>query len=227
MAPDPYIEKLYREEAELNKQLEEWKVELVAPESGFISFSLDGMEDILGIKAVNYIAVKDFKNFYGKEVLQKDDGQAKAAQPFFRIVEPGKWYAACLIHDPQMTYEKGQEVDVSFLGTQINKIQGKVYRVAQEKEGSIVIIEFNDNVEQFINCRSIRVEISKKFQGFMVPADAVVSRQGERGVRIVRGDSNAFIAVNVVASDDESAIIEEKGGLKEIELHTKVLIERR
>ncbi|MFO7154814.1 MAG: HlyD family efflux transporter periplasmic adaptor subunit [Caldicoprobacter oshimai] len=228
MKPDPYLERLYKEESELNRQLEEWKVELVAPESGLISFSLDGMEDILGAKAVNYITIEDFKSFYGKDVWeQEDDGkEAKADQPFFKIVQPGKWYVACLISNSQINYVEGEEVDVSFIGPQVQTIKGRVYRVVEEKGEILVIVEFNEKVEDFINKRSVKVEISKNFQGFMVPADAVVTRWGEKGIKVVRENSETFIPVEVVASDGESAIIVEKGESKQLELHAKVRIER-
>lgn len=228
MGSDPYLERLYKEEAELNKQLEEWKVELVAPESGFISFSLDGMEDILGAKAVNYIKIEDFKSFYGKDVVEQvDSGEdANADQPFFKIVQPGKWYAACLISKPQINYVEGQEVDVSFIGPQVQTIKGKVYRIVQGKGETLVIVEFNEKVEDFINKRSVKVEISKNFQGFMVPAGAVVTRRGEKGIRMIREDSEAFVPVEMVASDGDNAIISEKGESKQLELHAKVRIER-
>jgi len=228
MKPDPYLERLYKEESELNRQLEEWKVELVAPESGLISFSLDGMEDILGAKAVNYITIEDFKSFYGKDVWeQEDDGkEAKADQPFFKIVQPGKWYVACLISNSQINYVEVEEVDVSFIGPQVQTIKGRVYRVVEEKGEILVIVEFNEKVEDFINKRSVKVEISKNFQGFMVPADAVVTRWGEKGIKVVRENSETFIPVEVVASDGESAIIVEKGESKQLELHAKVRIER-
>ncbi len=229
MRSDPYLERLYKEEAELNKQLEEWKVELVAPESGLISFSLDGMEDILGEKAVNYITIEDFKSFYGKDVLkQADSGEdAKAEQPFFKIVQPGKWYIACLVSKPQINYVEGQEVDVSFIGPQEEQaIRGRVYRVVQEKGETLVVVEFDEKVEDFLNKRSVEVEINKSFQGFMVNASAIVTRRGEKGVRVIREDSEVFVPVEMVATDGDNAIISERGEGKQLELHAKVRIER-
>lgn len=226
--PDPYLERLYKEEAELNKQLEEWKIELVAPESGIISFSLDGLESILGEEAVNYITVKDFKGFYGEDAHREEDEEegAKAEQPFFKIVQPGKWYAACLISEPQINYAEGQEVDVSFIGPQMQTIKGRVYNIVREKGEVLVIVEFNEKIEDFISKRSVEVEISKSFQGFMVPADAVVTRRGEKGIMVVREESEVFIPVEMVAMDDEYAIISEKGESKQLELHAKVRIKR-
>lgn len=229
MKSDPYLERLYKEEAELNEQLEEWKVELVAPESGFISFSLDGMEDILGEKAINYISIEDFKSFYGKDVMnQEGSGEdAKAEQPFFKIVQPGKWYIACLVSKPQINYAEGQEVDVSFIGPQEEQvIKGRVYRVVQGKGETLVIVEFGEKVEDFLNKRSVEVEISKSFQGFMVNASAVVTRRGEKGVRVIREDSEVFVPVEMVATDGQNAIISEKGEGRQLELNAKIRIER-
>jgi len=228
LKPDPYLEKLYEEESALNKQLEEWKVELVAPESGLISFSLDGMEDILKGEAVNYITIEDFKSFYGKnEVKRADEGEkAEAEQPFFKIVQPGKWYAACLISKPQISYAEGQEVDVSFIGPQEQTIKGRVYHIVREKDEALVIVEFGEKVEDFISKRSVEVEISKNFQGFMVNAGAVVTRRGEKGIRVVREGSEVFVPVEMVATDGDNAIISEKGESRQLELHAKVRIER-
>lgn len=228
MESDPYLERLYKEEEALNKQLEEWKVELVAPESGIISFSLDGMENILGTKAVNDITIDDFKSFYDKGVVEQADGgkKVKADQPFFKIVQPGKWYAACLISNPKINYAEGQEVDVTFIGSQVQTIKGRIHRIVHGKGETLVVVEFNEKVEDFISKRSVRVEIAKNFQGFMVPASAVVTRRGEKGVRVVGEDVEVFVPVEMMASDGKNAIISEKGERKRLELHAKVRIER-
>ena len=61
----------------------------------------------------------------------------------------------------------------------------------------------------------------------MVPARAIKTRRGKKGVIAVKGDSKTFIEVNVIASDEHNAIIEKEGESEGLELHTKVLIERR
>jgi len=225
--PDHYLEQLYAQEAELNNQLEEWRLELVAPQSGLVSFSLDSMEDILDIKSVNYLTINDFVNLTTQEVIETEEDEAGDEQPFFRIINPDKWYMACLVKEPVILYEDGQDVEVSFIGLQSETLEGKVYRIEKGQEGCLLIVEFNDKIESFINVRRAKTEISKKFQGFMVPADAIVTRRGRKGVMTVKDDSKIFVEVNVIASDGQNAIIEKEGESGDLELHTKVLIEGR
>ena len=80
--PDHYLEQLYAQEAEINNQLEEWRLELVAPQSGLVSFSLDSMEDILDIKSVNYLTINDFVNLTTQEVIETEEDEAGDEQPF-------------------------------------------------------------------------------------------------------------------------------------------------
>ena len=51
ITPDQYLQKLYEEETKLNQQIAEWKIDIVAPDSGIISFQLDGLEGILNIRS--------------------------------------------------------------------------------------------------------------------------------------------------------------------------------
>ena len=60
-----------------------------------------------------------------------------------------------------------------------------------------------------------------------MPADAIVTRRGRKGVMTVKDDSKIFVEVNVIASDGQNAIIEKEGESGDLELHTKVLIEGR
>ena len=81
MAPDSYLEKLYAQEAELNKQLEEWRIEIAAG-PGLVSFSLDGMEDILSIKSLNYLTLQDFHNFIGQDIMDADEDATRKTNRF-------------------------------------------------------------------------------------------------------------------------------------------------
>jgi putative membrane fusion protein len=227
MAPDSYLEKLYAQEAELNKQLEEWRIEIAAPGPGLVSFSLDGMEDILSIKSLNYLTLQDFQNFIGQDIMDADEDATREDKPFFRIINPDKWYMACLIDKPSIIYEDDQIVEVSLIEPHSLTLEGKVYRIQKEQERCLIILEFSEKVEDIINIRSTKAEINKKFQGFMVPARAIKTRRGKKGVIAVKGDSKTFIEVNVIASDEHNAIIEKEGESEGLELHTKVLIERR
>ncbi|NLO81778.1 MAG: hypothetical protein GX094_01755 [Clostridiales bacterium] len=226
VTPDSYLEKLYAQEAELNEQLEEWRVEIVAPSPGLVSFSLDGLEEILSAQSINYLTVQDFENLMDQQLIEADDATARD-RPFFRIINPDKWYMACLIDEPVIAYQDGQQVEVSFIEPHNLTLEGKVYRVQKGKEGCLVIVEFSDKAADIINIRSTKADISKKFQGFMVPMEAIKKRRGKTGIIAVKGDARVFIEVNIIASDEQNAIIEKEGESGGLELHTKVLIERR
>lgn len=221
--PDSYLTQLYKDEADILNQMKDWTIDIVAPESGLISFSLDGYENILDNNAVDKLTYKDFRQILNQPPLVEESDLAKAEQPFFRIVEPlSSWYAVIETNDAETYYDKGEAVEVSFDEGETQS--ASIYRIIREKENSLIILEFSGGIDRIINKRITSIHILKAVEGLKVPDSALANYKGKPGVYIKDRDKNVFIEISVKAIADGYAIVESISDNQVLRLHNQVKI---
>lgn len=223
VVPDQYLTELYKKEALLNKQLSDWKIDIIAPKTGLVSFYTDIFNEILCYETADIITLQEFRDIMQAETQGSIPGEAVVDQPFFRIVDPLKWYVACEIADDNIFYKEGDEVDVQFSEFPDITLHGKVYRRIDDKSSHLFIIEMTSELSSFINIRQTWIEIRKTFEGVLVPLNAVFEQHGDKGVKILNGSTPEFRSVNIKAFGIENAIIEEKDSTQKLEINTPVL----
>jgi len=203
-----YLEQLYSQEEEIENQLKEWKVEITAPESGIISFELDGLENIITPNDIDYFTAEQYLAFKEHQPLELDKENSNLDVPLFKIVVPDKWYIVSVIPHKNIFYEQGDTLSLKIPGLSEEVISAKVYKVDFLKDSTLVILEMIEGIESVIETRNIHVEIGISAEGLMVPAKAIINKDSRTGVKIERNGDISFIEVKVKALEDEWAIIE-------------------
>ncbi|NLB41235.1 MAG: hypothetical protein GX815_03085 [Clostridiales bacterium] len=193
--PDDYLTDLYGKESKLVSDMSQWKVEIKASESGLISFTIDGLENVLGISSVDKLTTEDYNNLIQQipkadptdqvEVEEKPlEGEAQAEQPLYRMVDPiGNWYAVLKCEGSESYLEKGNTLEAVFDGQ--DPILAKVYRIQKEKGYFLLTLEFTEQVEKIINKRVIPLQIHKTVEGLLLPEEALKKSKGRLGVYII------------------------------------------
>ena len=82
ITPDQYLQKLYEEEAKLSQQIDEWKIDIVAPDTGIVSFQLDGLEEILNIGSLDYMTIEEFLAISNNLSIQDMQTEEEIECPF-------------------------------------------------------------------------------------------------------------------------------------------------
>ncbi|MBT9151194.1 MAG: hypothetical protein DDT40_01379 [candidate division WS2 bacterium] len=223
-SPDQYLKDLYEQEAEIKRQLSQSMIEVKAPASGIVSFSSDGLEDVLNPEAVNYIAIEDVSALIGQRRVLVDQ-QSVDRIPFVRLIEPDKWLVACIIINSNIFFNAGDEIELRFLDNYDVFYSGRVYKILKSNEASLVVIELTDKVQAVVSIRTSKVELSKKISGLMVSISALIEQNGVEGLKVVQGNSSLFAAVEVLAFGDKYAIIEDVVDDTNVDLNTKVILE--
>ena len=219
-----YLEQLYRQEEEIENKLKEWKVEITAPESGIISFELDGLENIITPKDIDYFTAEQYLTFIDYEPLELDKENTHVDVPLYKIVVPDKWYIVSLIPHKNIFYEQGDTLSLKIPGLSEEIISATVYKVDFLKDSTLVILEMIENIESVIEARTIHIEMGILAEGLMVPTDAITNKDNRTGVRVERNGDINFVEVKVKAVDDEWAIIEKINDYDALELNDSVII---
>ncbi|NLI59956.1 MAG: hypothetical protein GX375_00825 [Clostridiales bacterium] len=220
-----YLEQLYQEEGEIESKLDEWKVEIVAPKSGIISFEIDGLEKILTPNDIDYLTRDQYLSFSEHEAPVSHDENSEIGLPLYRLVESDKWYLVSLIPHKKVYYEQGDRLNLKLLGLSENPISSTVYRVDFSEDSTLVILEITDGIETVIESRKIYVEIETRAQGLMVPRGAIINQKDSIGVKVIANGDIQFVRVKVKAMDDDWAIIDKINDMDNLEVNDRILIQ--
>jgi putative membrane fusion protein len=222
VVPDMYLRELYEQEAEIKRQLGNSMIEVKAPASGFVSFSSDGLEDILDFEAVANITIDDIYTFIRQKrtlVVRQTENRI----PFIRLIDPNKWYLACVIAESDVFYKAGDEIELRFIEDYEKTFNGRVHKVSRGSKASLIVIELNDDIQAVVNKRVTTAEIGRKLNGLMIPIRALIKQDGVFGLRVVHGSSFVFAPVEVLAFGDKYAIIEDVEDAYEVDINTRVM----
>lgn len=221
---DNYLEQLYEEERDIETNLEEWKVEIISPESGLISFDLDGLEGILSPKDIDYITPEQYLSFNEHDASDYKETMSPMDAPLYKIVDSDRWYIASLIPNQDVYYEQGNPVKINIMGLSHGAIDGRVYRADFLKDDTFLILEMAEGVDQVLEIRNTPVEIGTITQGLMVPRTAIRDKKGKKGVEVEQNGEIQYVEVKIKAMDEEWAIIEAERDTDILEPNTRVIV---
>jgi putative membrane fusion protein len=224
VVPDIYLRELYEQEAEIKKQLSASMIEIMVPASGIVSFSSDGLEDVLNPEAVALVTIDDiYALIRQRRTLVNSHSEDRI--PFIRLIDPSKWFIACIITEPNVFLNAGDEIELRFLENYERTFSGIVHKTSRGSKASLIVIELTDDIQAVISTRSATIEIGKKKDGLMVPLSALLNQNGIYGLRVAHGSSYLFAPVDVLAFGDKYAIIEDVEDATDVDINTRVMLE--
>ena len=224
ITPDQYLQKLYEEEAKLSQQIDEWKIDIVAPDTGIVSFQLDGLEEILNIGSLDYMAIEEFLAISNNLSIQDMQTEEEIEWPLFKLINPSKWYLVCHIPTTDIFYEKNDVLNIKLLGSHEEVLEGIVYKIDRGNDSSLIILELTEGIDSIVHTRRLPVEIGKTTEGLLVPSSSIIKNNGKTGVEFVYRGEICFVEVKIKAMNDEKAVVEKVGDVEGLNIHDKVVI---
>lgn len=200
------------ERAKLDEQLRNSINDLLAPESGIISFSIDGFEDVYTIDKVQ--ALKPEQTEMEIEQYTINSNNIKADEPVFRIIDDFKWYIASYIPDDDTNgWAIGDsKILTTFKDEKNISLEVKIQDIIQGDNKRLIVFCTDRNMMDFINSRSILFQVEKKaYEGLKVPNTAIVEKSvvkipasavADNTVIKVQESSNMPISVRITHSDE-------------------------
>ena len=168
---------------------------------GYISFNLDGYENVLNPEQLNTTQISD--------LISSNGLVSSAANDMYRIVAPNTWYVAFNVPvDSPERLIQGQTYTISQKGSELSyQAFCKSMRIFSTK--ITFVLEINADVKPVLETRSAAFVITRVAQGASAPLDAFTYVEGVPTLSIKQqGGGYIPIAVNILASDEKRAIVQ-------------------
>lgn len=170
------LENLQNLVSEVSQDINNNMISYSTQNSGLISYKIDGYED--KFKPVNF-------EEYSYEALKSIDRELEE-KPGFRVIDNYYWYIALIVED--FNELDGSEENV-ILTITINdnpeELDGKVIAVNKEGDKGVVIVRFNNHLEEFYNDRFVISSLIKsKEESYKIPNRTIFEIDGINGVYV-------------------------------------------
>jgi putative membrane fusion protein len=174
-----------------------------APASGLISFSLDGLEQAVSADSsfLHDVAVPRQQSAWRS---LSDGDHVDSDTPLFRLVDDLSWYLYVAVRGPQ-PLQQGRSVVVRFA---TGEVKMRVDRVERREDKTMALLTGDHLPIECLNVRSFDVQLQAEGrEGVVIPVPCLVEDDGRHGVYVLVGRRPLYRRVEVLASDDDSALV--------------------
>ncbi len=209
---------------------------ITAPESGIVSYRVDGLEGILKCNDFSYL---------NKSALDSYDVKTGATVP--QSNEKGKvvnnfvcYLASCMKTEKADSAKIGDKVTIRLSNTK--KIPAEIVYIGQEEDGSkILVFKFKDQIEELIEYRKISFDIIWwEYSGFKISNTAITTDENDLSyinkqsvefsekilIKVLRQNETFSIVTNY--SDEELKELgftdEEISDMVDLKLHDEIIL---
>ncbi len=205
---DPTLNERYAEETAKIEQLEGFKRDYLAEDSGMVSFYFDGYESLFSPNELPNLSVDSLTRLF-RGTLQKPVAP-RAETPLYRLVDSLHWY--CVFgtsRNDRVSISEGMTVSIAFEGYNDKPYQGTVASVAVNNDGGAVyVLEMSEDLGPFLAVRHVKATLKQDFSGIKAPVSAIAARDGVSYIRVRESSGVIEIPVRVLYMDEREAIIE-------------------
>ncbi len=203
---DSKLTKLYEQEQAAIERINGWKTALNSEGDGIVSFYFDGYEDLLQVGNLDSLKLEDIKTV-AKSATAATSSSSNV-QPIYRLVS-GNWYCIFVVENaPSYYFAKDKQFDITFEGYYDKPYTGKVVTVKQlDSKNTLFTIQMNEPIGSLISIRNVKATLKANYDGFVVPSEALKSKDNATGVYVKRDSENVFVPVEVLMKDANNAIV--------------------
>lgn len=218
------IDKLMEERKNLEKIIGDGIKSEYAAFTGIPVYSLDGYEEVLN---ADYLLEIDISLITPGEISRINlDKKVKTGQPILKLVDNLNWYlVARLNSDFANGLDKGDKVTLDFDGENYYGVRASIEDMKQEEKDCIIAFEVKDYVPGFLEKRVTEVNVVKtKFSGYVIPVNALLTRNDKTGVMVQQEGKAVFKEVVVKGDNGEIAVIDTRDNRSRLKLYDNVII---
>lgn len=189
----------------------------------FVSF-VDGFENTADYKGVNSMKVADVQALFTAQ-------PQKAENSIGKLIKEFDWYMVCVVDTLSVTDLKvGQSVNIDFPFTVQQTISATVDRMGSEDGGkSVLVLRCNlmDGGISALRNETAQIRIAD-YNGLRVDTGAVrTDENGDRGVYVLTGNCVTFKKIEIIYTDADYVLCEQKSKTEYLQLYDEVVIEGR
>ena len=206
--PDQHLLGLYQQEGLLMQRHDQEMVPIIAPEDGYVSFSVDGYEGKLSPDLIDYITPADMEEWLGAQE-QEPDAAPAAEVPFFKIIYDTQWYLAVEADSAAGLYP-GDSVSVRW-SDEDEAITAEVIRTAEGQGKDLILLRPDGPPTR---SRYGYVRIVKTATGINIPLSALYRENGRDYIQIEYDGQKTPVEVNIEARGDDYAVVSAAGDVE-------------
>ena len=203
---DTKLTKLYDEENTRMTSIQSWRMVETAPESGVVSFYLDGYEGDLTVDTLPSLTASDVRTVLSGGKLS--GGNSTKTNGIYRIVNQDSWYVAIVTNAQSWNPVVGQEYYLQMQGFEDLAFTASVTSVQKESGTLLAVFQINDPIGPLIYQRTGKAMLSITISGLSVTSKAIYEQNGQMGVWLYDVPGGTFIPVEVLSNDGKNALIQ-------------------
>ncbi len=187
------------------KELEETAVSgtttVRADRSGYFSGTVDGLENVLTVAALDTMTAEKLHELETQETQQRHVG---------KLILGDQWYFVTAVPSEQLkSVSVGDRIPVSFATQFIEELTMTVSRIGMEENGERVLVLTTDRyMPQVTLLRQQSAElVFSSHTGLRVPKQAIRVKDQQAGVYVLEGRAAAWKNVQILHDNGESYIV--------------------
>lgn len=206
---DATLTSLYSSLAEQENALSNWTRNIVnSAGNGVVSFYFDGYERVLNASQIDTINAALINSVVRGGNTASSLSTTTSETPLYRLVQNTHWYIAFVTRaDEPMRTTAGEQYYVVFDDYSTLTYQGTALAPIVTESSIVNILEFNVDIGDLLDIRTVNAIVTKSAQGVMVPIDAIAYEAGVPSVEVQSGDATYRVTVNILAADEDNAVV--------------------
>lgn len=206
---DATLTSLYSSLAEQENALSNWTRNIVnSAGNGVVSFYFDGYERVLNASQIDTINAALINSVVRGGNTASSLSTTTSETPLYRLVQNTHWYIAFVTRaDEPMRTTAGEQYYVVFDDYSTLTYQGTALAPIVTESSVVNILEFNVDIGDLLDIRTVNAIVTKSAQGVMVPIDAIAYEAGVPSVEVQSGDATYRVTVNILAADEDNAVV--------------------
>lgn len=206
-ASDQRFTRLYDDELAQTQRIDSWTKQYTATGDGLISFYSDGYE--YGLTSSNYMTFEPFqvRNMINGQKPELTSAQ-KTKTTIYRVVRDNEWYVLFLSNDTDWNPVNGQVYDLQLERFESTQVKAEVMSFTRSGGELLVRLKVISSVKPVLYMRTCEATLGENMSTLMVDERALFVQEGMTGVVMVEGQTESFIPVNVIYTENGYAFIQ-------------------
>ena len=184
---------------------------LRSPGSGYVIYSVDGYENILGTDNITELTADKMQSLTPEET----SGSAVC-----KIVGDYEWYIAAVVpFSESLNMKEGSTVTVRTALRSVPELQCTVKYINKQsvQESAVVILSCSTMNTELASTRYFDITvIYKEYKGLKVDNRAIRVVDGNKGVYVVTASQVKFVPVNVLWSGENYSVVEQQASTSKV-----------
>lgn len=199
---DTKLTRLYDNENNQLQRIETWTKQYTASDNGIVSFYTDGIEGALNMSNFTVFNPQQVRSMYEGQVPESYV-RPKNSMDIYRLVRPYEWAVLMLADDLSWNPVVGENYQIMIESFDNTTVAAVVESVTRSGGDMLVRLTVNSPVDPVLNIRACHVQLSTSVITYAVPNNAIVDKDGIRGV-VVQFKEGQYIVPIVIVSQDQT-----------------------